>query len=87
MFRDAIAPERLPEDLLAMLPVLLWAMQMGILLYFLYDKSKGQERTRRLADRALDLTVRLIGVAKLAVFRPVRKALRNLLTDAELVAG
>lgn len=86
MFRDALAAERLPADMMEMLPLLLWAMHMGILLYFLYDKSNGQERTRRLTDGALDLTVRLVAVAKLAVFRPVRKALRKLLVEAELVA-
>ena len=87
MFRDALAHERLPEDMARMLPLLLWAMQMGILLYFLYDKSKGQARTRKLTDMALDLTVRMISVAKIPIFRPVRKALRELMAEAALVEG
>jgi len=87
MFRDALAAERLPEDMARMLPLLLWAMQMGILLYFLYDKSKGQARTRKLTDMALDLTVRMISVAKIPIFRPVRKALRELMAEAALVEG
>ncbi len=85
LFREALAPERLPADIGQLLPLLLWALQMGILLYFLYDKSEGQQRTRRLTDRALDLTVRIISGAKIPVFRPVRKALRGLLLEAGLI--
>lgn len=85
MFRDALEPERLPEDLLQMLPVLLWAMHMGILLYLLYDKSAAQERTRKLVDLALDFTVRMISVSKVPVFRPVRRRLRALLQEAGFI--
>ena len=87
MFRQALEEERLPVDLMEMLPLLLWAMHMGILLYFLYDNSKNQERTRWLTDKSLDLTVRLISVGKLAVFRPVRRGLRNLLIESALLTA
>lgn len=87
MFRDALAGERLPEDMARILPLLLWAMQMGILLYFLYDKSKAQARTRKLTDMALDLTVRMIAVARIPIFRPVRKALHGLMVEAALIEG
>lgn len=82
IFRDALAEERLPQDMKQTLPLLLWAMQMGILLYFLYDKSKGQLRTHKLTDRALDLTVQMIRAAKFPIFRPLRKQLKNLMFDA-----
>jgi len=82
MFADALRGEKLPEDLTEMLPMLLWSMQMGILLYLLYDKSKNQERTRKLTYVALDLTVRMIKVARIPIFRPVRKTLRELLVQA-----
>jgi hypothetical protein len=62
-------------------------MHMGVLLYFLYDKSKNQERTRLLTDKSLDLAVRLISVGKLAVFRPVRKGLSNLLIESGLISA
>jgi AcrR family transcriptional regulator len=87
LFATAIQNEKLPDDMLEMLPMLLWSMQMGILLYLLYDKSKRQERTRRLTDVALDLTVRLIKVAKIPVFRPVRKTLRELLVQAGFIGN
>jgi len=87
MFCEALQPERLPEDLMQMLPLLLWAMYMGILLYFLYDKSAAQQRTRKLTDMALDFTVRMISVSKIPVFRPVRKTLRGMLQEAGFLAA
>lgn len=85
IFRDAIADEKLPPDLRELLPMALWAMQMGLLVMFLYDNSPGQRRTRKLADGALDLTLKLLGLAKLPVLKPVRKRILELLTDAALL--
>ncbi len=87
MFSDALRGEKLPDDLLHVLPMLLWSMQMGILLYLLYDKSKNQERTRKLIDVGLDLTVRMIKVARIPVFRSVRKTLRELLVQAGFLSS
>ena len=85
VFRDAIAEERLPNDLRELLPVALWALQMGLLVMFLYDTSAGQQRTRRLADGALEITLKLLGLAKLAVLRPIRSKVLALLRDAKLL--
>jgi AcrR family transcriptional regulator len=85
MFREAIAEERLPKDLEELLPVALWSLQMGLLVMFLYDESAGQRRTRRLSDGALELTLKLVGLAKLPVLRPVRTKVLGLLREAELV--
>lgn len=85
VFRDALAIEKLPEDLARLLPVALWAMQMGLLVMFLYDDSKGQRRTQRLSDGALDLALKLLTLAKLPLLRPIRSSLLRLLTEAELL--
>ena len=85
IFRKAIAEERLPKDLEELLPVALWALQMGLLVMFLYDESEGQRRTRKLSDGALDLTLKLLALAKLAVLRPVRTKVLALLKEADLV--
>ena len=85
VFRDAIALEKLPKDLAELLPLTLWALQMGLLVMFLYDESKGQQRTRRLADGSLDLTLKLLKLAKLPVLRPVRTRVLALLKEAQLV--
>ena len=85
VFRDAIAPEKLPRDLQQLLPIALWALQMGLLVMFLYDTSKEQQRTRRLAGGALDLTLKLLGLARLPVLKPVRTKVLALLREADLL--
>jgi len=85
VFRNAIAPEKLPKDLQELLPVALWALQMGLLVMFLYDSSEDQLRTRRLADGSLALTIKLLGLAKLAVLKPVRTRILALLREADLL--
>jgi AcrR family transcriptional regulator len=85
VFRVAIAGERMPKDLEQLLPVALWALQMGLLVLFLYDESPKQRRTRRLADGALGLTVSLLTLAKTPLLRPLRKRVLELLREAELL--
>src|SRR5688572_13209276 len=48
VFAEALGDERLPDDIREAAPTLLWTLHMGILLFFLYDESAGQKRTRRL---------------------------------------
>lgn len=85
VFRQAIVTEKLPKDLEQLLPVALWALQMGLLVMFLYDNSPGQQRTRKLADGSLDLTLKLLALAKLPVLKPVRMKVLALLHEAELL--
>jgi AcrR family transcriptional regulator len=85
IFRRAIEIERLPNDLQQLLPIALWALQMGLLVMFLYDESEGQRRTLRMADNTLDLTLKLLGLAKLAVLKPVRTRALSMLREAELL--
>jgi hypothetical protein len=60
-------------------------LHMGILLYFIYDDSPEQQRTRRLVDGVLTLIVRLLALAKLSVLKPVRGSILALLRDAGLL--
>lgn len=85
VFRDAVGSEKLPKDLLVLLPIALWALQMGLLVMFLYDNSSNQTRTRRLAEGSLELTLKLLALAKLPVLKPVRSKFLALLNDAELL--
>ena len=39
VFEEALAGERLPDDVREAAPTLLWTLHMGILLFFLYDDS------------------------------------------------
>lgn len=85
VFRQAIATERLPKDLELLLPLALWALQMGLLVMFLYDDSPNQERTRKTADGALELTLKLLAVAKLPVLKPIRTKVLALLRNSQLL--
>ncbi len=85
VFRAVIAPERLPEDLMEILPMLLWAMHMGILLYFLYDSSPQARRTRKLIESAVALVVRVLGLAKIPLLRPVRRQVTAFLRESGLI--
>jgi AcrR family transcriptional regulator len=85
VFRRAIEPEKMPPDLQQLLPIALFALQMGVLILFIYDKSTRQQRTRRLVDGSLALTVRLLTLAKNPLLRPIRSRVLNLLKEAELL--
>ena len=85
IFADALAGERLPEDVRAAAPVLLWTLHMGVLLYFLYDESEHQRRTRRLIDAAVDFVVDMRRLATSALLRPLRRRVMNILRDAGLL--
>jgi AcrR family transcriptional regulator len=85
VFRAAIGDERLPDDIRAILPSALWALHMGILLYFIYDDSPEQRRTRQLVDGVLTLLVRLLALVKLSVLKPVRGSILAILRDAGLL--
>jgi len=84
VFATAIGDEKLPDDIRAVLPIALWAAHMGILLYFIYDDSPEQARTRKLIDGVVRLIVRILGVAKLAVMKPLRGSLISILREIEL---
>jgi len=85
IFQQAIESEGMPEDLEELLPLALWSLQMGLLVMFLYDNSTDQQRTRALSDGALDLTIKLLGVAKLPLLKPIRKRVLTLLRQADLI--
>jgi len=79
------AIERLPEDLREMVPLAMWALHMGVLLYFLYDSSPNLKRTRKLVDSSVELTTGFLKMAKFPLLRPARRGVMRLLRDAELI--
>ena len=82
VFEEVVAGSkvRVPDDLRAELPYLLWVFHMGIVLFWIHDNSRKQVRTYRLVDRTVDLVSQLISFASNPLIRPVRKkALRLLL--------
>ncbi|HEY8842214.1 MAG TPA: TetR/AcrR family transcriptional regulator, partial [Candidatus Dormibacteraeota bacterium] len=62
----------------AELPTLLWLYQMGILYFWIFDKSPGRLRTLEVIDQTTELMVRLLGLANLPVLRGSRKKILSL---------
>lgn len=76
------ATSRVPKDLRAELPYLLWLYQMGVILFWIHDRSPQQRRTYRLIAHTVELVDRLISIAGNPLLRSVRK--KALLLVAEL---
>jgi len=72
---------RIPKDLKAELPYLLWLYHMGIVLFWIHDSSKKQRRTYRLIDTTVDLLDKLISLASNPLMRPVRKRALRLIEE------
>jgi len=70
---------RIPSDIAEMLPLTLWLYQMGILYFWIFDKSPGRLRTLEVIDETTELIVRLIGLANLPVLRGSRKRILGLM--------
>jgi AcrR family transcriptional regulator len=84
-YAEALAEERFPPDVAEIAPLGMWALDMGILLYFLFDQSEGQERTRKLAAGAMELVVQARRVVTFPLLRPLRKRVIGMLKEAGLV--
>lgn len=70
---------RLPREVDAYLPRLLWLYQMGILLFWVYDASEGQKRTEMLLDRTLKMLTVTLKLAGLPLLRPLHRLAGELL--------
>jgi AcrR family transcriptional regulator len=73
---------RLSDDLKPYLPRLLWMYQMGLILFWIYDRSEGQVKTRGLLDKSLRVVVRLIKLSGLPLMRPLRRMVIDLMNAA-----
>lgn len=72
---------RIPADLRAELPYLLWLYHMGVILFWIHDSSPKRARTHRLIDRTVDLLDKLLVLASNPLMRPVRKRALGLVKE------
>ena len=72
-----------PKDLAGDLPRLLWLYQMGVILFWMFDESQSQRRTRALLDGTIDLVIRLIQISSLPMMGPLRKKLLAIVRAVE----
>ena len=73
----------MPEDLAPYLPKLLWLYQMGLILFWISDRSPEQIRTRQLRDKSMALLVTALKLAGFPLLRPLRKRIVDLLMTVE----
>lgn len=76
------AKEKVPSDLKPHLPTVLWLYQMGLLLFWFFDRSPGQARTASLVDKTVGLVVNLIKLSALPFMGPMRRRVVDLLKSA-----
>jgi AcrR family transcriptional regulator len=69
---------KVSADLKPHLPYLLWLYQMGLILFWIYDRSPRQTRTKKLMEKSLGLVVGLIRISGLPLMRPLRKTVLEL---------
>ncbi|GHB21402.1 TetR family transcriptional regulator [Streptomyces xanthochromogenes] len=72
---------KVPAELVDVLPELMWLSQMGLVLYWVFDRSPDRERSYRLAARGAKLTTRGIALARFRVLRPLVHEVHELFTD------
>jgi len=70
---------KLPSNLTPYMPRLLWMYQMGLILFWVYDKSPGQKRTKALYEKTLKMVMMGIKLASNPFLRPLHKLSAELL--------
>lgn len=80
-FADVVegAEEKVPDDLKAELPLLLWLYHLSIVLFWIYDRSPGFVRTYRLLELSSEIISNLISIASLPLLVPLRKSILKLI--------
>ncbi|MFF0021264.1 TetR/AcrR family transcriptional regulator [Streptomyces sp. NPDC005496] len=83
MHRQVLAGSKakVPDELRDVLPELMWLSQMGLVLYWVFDRTEGRERSYRLAERGARLTTRGVSLARFRVLRPLVHEVHELFTD------
>ena len=73
IFEDLVAGSdlKLAPALRRELPALLWLMQMGVVLFWVYDASEDQARSRMLVRRIVPVVDRLARMSRLPVVRGI----------------
>ncbi|HEX5742077.1 MAG TPA: TetR family transcriptional regulator [Pilimelia sp.] len=75
LFREVVegATDRIDPELRAELPDLLWLAYLGVVLFWVHDRSPGQHRTATLIDGLVPLVGRLVRWSRLRALRPVTR--------------
>lgn len=64
---------KLPGNIRPYLARLLWLYQMGLILFWIYDRSDGQAKTKFLFDKTLKMLLITLRIAGIPLFRPLHR--------------
>ena len=82
LFREALAPEKLPPELETSIALAFWSLSMGLMLFFIHDESPKHRKTRTLIDRSVDLVAPMLPMAPMLA--PMGAPLLEVLREAGL---
>ena len=68
-----------PRDLAPHLAKMLWFYQMGMLLFWIHDRSAEQRRSHDLLKASLRAVVMLIKLSNIPLFAPARRSALNII--------
>jgi AcrR family transcriptional regulator len=84
LMRDCVDVDEVAPDVRAQAALGLWALQLGLVLYFVHDVSPGQARTRQLIEGSVATLVPLAPFLGLPATEPLRARIQSVLEDAGL---
>jgi AcrR family transcriptional regulator len=70
-------------DLAPHIAKILWFYQMGLLLFWIYDRSPQQRRSRELLEASVKIVGMLLKVSNLPLMRPARRSVVNIIRILE----
>lgn len=68
-------------ELAPLLPPLMWLMHMGMVLFWVYDRTEGAARSRRLVARTAPIAARAIALSRFRVLRPLVRQVHEVLEE------
>jgi AcrR family transcriptional regulator len=72
---------QVPKSLRAELPMLLWTYQMGIILFWVHDRSPGCAASYRVAERTVSMIALLVVLSRLPPLRPLVRSVLALVAE------
>jgi AcrR family transcriptional regulator len=70
---------KLPAGIRPYLPRLLWLYQMGLILFWVYDRSQDQKKTKLLFEKTLKMLLITLRLAGIPLLRPLHRLAGDLL--------
>jgi AcrR family transcriptional regulator len=86
LFREAVSLPEVPEELRDLGALGLWTLDLALMLYFIWDDSPEQARTRRLIDDAIDMLLPMVPLLSMPLAAGLRAELERMLVDARLLS-